>query len=156
MAHRISEIQDVHPGTVYCPVMGEHGSEIVPIFSRLRIDGVATTLTDEQRSDVRRYAREIPFEIAKERGVSETSRWVTSAGVVRIIRKMMANDPSPTCLSTPLAGEYGFSDGCLSVPVVLTLDGVTDIIEWDLSADEKQRLKSAHETICTDIEVQNL
>lgn len=153
VAHRIGELQNVHPRTVYCPVMGEHGNEIVPVFSRLRIDGSTTTLPDEQRSEVRRYAQEIPFEIAKERGVSETSRWVTSAGVVRIIRKMMVNESSPTCLSTPLSGEYGFSDGCLSVPVTVTLDGVTDIVEWELSAEEKQRLRSAHETIRTDLEI---
>ncbi|WP_247004116.1 malate dehydrogenase [Halosolutus gelatinilyticus] len=152
-AYRIGELQDVHPATVSCPVMGEHGEGIVPIFSRLRINGEPMSLPEPQRADVRGYVRAIPFEIAKERGVSETSRWVTSAGVARLIRAMSTDGTATLCLSTPVDGEYGLVDGCLSVPVSLTTTGVDEIIEWDLSDDENRRLRSAHSAIRADIEL---
>lgn len=164
-AHEIGRLTDSHPATVYCPVMGEHGEGVVPVFSRLRIDGEPTTLTDDQRAAVREYVRSVPFEIAARRGAAETSRWVTSAGVVRVIRTMFAerastgadaaataNAPAdPVCLSTPLDGEYGFDDGCLSVPVTLTPDGVGEVVEWDLADEERERLTAAHESVVADL-----
>lgn len=153
-AHRIGELRNVHPATVSCPVMGEHGDGIVPVFSRLRIDRDPASLSEAQRADVREYVREIPFEIATERGVSETSRWVTSAGVARLIRAMHATRATAmVCLSTPIDGEYGLEDGCLSVPVSLTAGGVDKIHEWELSDDETRRLRDAHEAIRADIEL---
>lgn len=170
-AYKIGELRDVPWASVACPVMGEHGDEIVPVFSRLRIDGEPTTLSEAERAAVYEYVREIPFEIASKRGPEETSRWVTSAGVVRLIRRMFGDDTDGTagggsggqsanpdaeptvCLSTPVDGEYGLSAGCLSVPVRLTSDGVEEILEWELGSEERRRLERAHESICADLEL---
>lgn len=151
-AYRIGQLRDVHPCTVSCPVMGEHGDGIVPIFSRLRIGGEPATLSAEERANVREYVREIPFEIAAARGASETSRWVTSAGVARLIRAIRAGGAeTPVCLSTPVDGEYGLESGCLSVPMTLSADGVGEILEWELSETERDRLRDAHESIRADL-----
>lgn len=164
-AYKIGELRDTPWPSVSCPVMGEHGDGIVPVFSRLRIDGEPATLSKSERDAVREYVREIPFEIASRRGPEETSRWVTSAGVVRLIRRMFADDErsgdgdqgsgseSTVCLSTPVDGEYGLSGGCLSVPVALTSDGVGDVLEWDLAPGERERLERAHRSICEDLEL---
>lgn len=165
-AHEIGRQTGAHPCTVTCPVMGEHGEGIVPVFSKLRIDGDPATVTADQRSAVREFVRRVPFEIASRRGANETSRWVTSAGVVRVVRSMI--DASSTarsstgpaggsrtavCLSTPLDGEYGFDDGCLSVPVTMTATGVGDILEWELTEEETARLAAAHERVTADLEL---
>lgn len=164
-AHAIGRVRDVHPATVYCPVMGEHGEGIVPVFSKLRVDGEPATVTLDQKANVLEYVREIPFEIAKRRGAAETSRWVTSAGVVRVIRTMFdggergegersgaVGGAGPLCLSTPLDGEYGLDGGCVSVPATLTPEGVGEIVEWDLADDEYERLTAAHGAILDDLE----
>lgn len=170
-AYKIGELRDVPWASVSCPVMGEHGDGVVPVFSRLHIDGDPVTLSESERTAVREYVREIPFEIASKRGPEETSRWVTSAGLVRLIRRMLADDGNvaagagaggrsvdadaePTvCLSTPVDGEYGLSDGCLSVPITLTREGAGEILEWDLEPEEQRRLKRAHESIRADLKL---
>jgi malate dehydrogenase len=168
-AYKIGELREVPWASVYCPVMGEHGNEVVPVFSRLRIDDEPVMLSEAERAVVREYVREIPFEIASRRGPEETSRWVTSAGVVRLIRRMFTNSTAindsvkerntkntsePTvCLSTPVDGEYGLSDGCLSVPIALTAEGAGEILEWDLPSEERERLERAHESIRADLEL---
>ncbi|KDE58755.1 lactate dehydrogenase [Halostagnicola sp. A56] len=170
-AYKIGELRDVPWTSVGCPVIGEHGDEIIPVFSRLHIDGEPTTLSETERSTVREYVREIPFKIASKRGPEETSRWVTSAGVMRLIRRMFTEDTDgrsdgkngeqsvnagvePTvCLSTPVDGEYGLSGGCLSVPVKLTSNGAEEILEWSLTPDERQRFERAHESICMDLKL---
>ncbi|AHG02161.1 hypothetical protein HALLA_19880 (plasmid) [Halostagnicola larsenii XH-48] len=152
-AHAIADLQGVHPSRVSCPVMGEHGEGIVPIFSRARVGEASVSLTPEQESEVLEYVRDVPFEIASKRGAGETSRWVTSAGVAKVVRSMLSGETtSPGCLSTPLSGEYGFDDGCLSVPVSVDSTGVTAIHEWELADTEYERLVDAFESVRTDLE----
>ncbi|QCC47568.1 malate dehydrogenase [Halobellus limi] len=152
----------VHPNEVYCPMMGEHGENVVPILSRARAGGEPVAGDDLDREAIREYVLDIPFDIAKERGVNETSRWVTSAGVTRVIRSIAAGsepdgeDPhgrlgEPFCLSTPLDGEYGFADLALSVPVDLDEGGVAAIHEWDLPDVEADELATAADAVRADL-----
>jgi len=160
-ADAIAESLGVHRNDVYCPMMGEHGENVVPVFSRARVGDDPVEISDDDRADVREYVRDVPFQIAKERGVEETSRWVTSAGVTRVIRSIAAgadagteSTSSPTgpfCLSTPLDGEYGFEDVALSVPVDLDDGGVGTIREWDLADEEREQLAEAYEAVRADL-----
>ena len=159
-ADALADGLEVHRNDVYCPMMGEHGENVVPVFSRARVAGEPVEISADERADVREYVREIPFEIAKERGVDETSRWVTSAGVTRVVRTILAADEQatldsdgtgPFCLSTPLAGEYGFEDVALSVPVDLDTNGVAAIHEWELTDEETEQLTDAYDAVRADL-----
>lgn len=154
-ADAVADHLGVHPNAVTCPTMGEHGEHVVLVFSRLRVGGEPVEVPADEREEIREYVRAIPFEIAERRGVQETSRWVTSAGVTRVIRSMTAEhgaETEPVCLSTPLAGEYGLSDAALAVPVTLDGGGVAAIHEWDLAADERHRLAEAAEVVRADLD----
>ena len=152
-ADALAQNVDAHPCEVYCPIMGEHGRGIVPILSKATVDGDAIEVNPSLREEVIAYTRQIPFDIAAHRGVAETSRWVTSAGVTRLVRELYSSDSSnPFCLSTPLLGEYGIDRGCLSVPVTLSPEGVRDILEWDLLPEEIDAVQQAHEKIWEDLQ----
>ena len=93
--------------------------------------------------------------IIRRRGVRETSRWVSSAGIARVVRTMATEATrDPVHLSTPLVGEHGFEGVSLSssVPVTIDTDGVAEIHEWELSATEHEQLEAAYEAIRADIE----
>ncbi|WP_049988004.1 malate dehydrogenase [Halobellus rufus] len=163
MADAVSTELDVPQNDVTVPMMGEHGENVVPILSRARVDGEPVATDGLDREDLLEYVRDIPFEIAKERGVAETSRWVTSAGIARVIRSVIAgSEPGgddargrlgePFCLSTPLAGEYGFDNLALSVPVDLDEGGVAEIHEWELDSVESAELSVAADAIRADLE----
>lgn len=155
VADAVADRFGVHPNAVSCPTMGEHGERVVPVFSRARVDGDPVEIPDDEREAIREYALDIPFEIAEQRGVAETSRWVTSAGVTRVVRSMAAgaDDGSGAqfCLSTPLAGEYDYEDVALSVPVTLGADGVEAIHEWPLSDWERDQFADAYEAVRADL-----
>ena len=143
----------VHPNDVHCPILGEHGEHMVPAFSRVTVDGEPVEVPADEHEAIREYVLSIPFEIAEERGVAETSRWVTSAGITRVVRTMAADGAAePVCLSTPLDGEYGYDGVALKVPVTLDADGVAEIHEWDLSADEMAGLREAYEVVRADVD----
>lgn len=152
VADAIARRYDVHPTSVSCPTMGEHGEHVVPVFSRASIAGDPISLTREEQEDIVDEILEIPFEIAEKRGIGDSSRWVSGAGLLRILRGLSSPDPTgPLCLSVPLDGEYGFTDGCLSIPVTLAEGGVSCTIEWDLTEEETSRIREAYEAVCGDI-----
>lgn len=156
-ADEVARRLGVDRNAVRLPMLGEHGEGVVPVFSRLTVDGDRVDLATEDREAVREYVRAVPFEIARRRGVAETSRWVTSAGVVRVVRTMFgaadgAGSAEPLCLSTPLVGEYGVAGVSLSVPVALNRDGVAAIHEWELSAEEREQFEAAYEVVRADVE----
>ncbi|WP_144906405.1 malate dehydrogenase [Halobellus captivus] len=153
VADAIARRYEVHPTSVSCPTMGEHGEHVVPVFSRASIGGEPISLSPDERDEIVTDILEIPFEIAKKRGLQDSSRWVSGAGLLRVLRTISSPDlTDPLCLSTVLDGEYGFEDGCLSIPVTLTADGIDRRIEWDLPDSERKRLREAHDAIWTDIE----
>lgn len=146
---------DVSPADVSCPILGEHGEYMVPVFSRATVDGEPVDLSADERQDVLDYVRSIPYDVIEMRGGDDSSRWVTSRGVSLIVSRLLAGgtDPDdPVCLSTPLRGEYGLEDVSLSVPVVLDKDGVAEIVEWDLTPDERDGLERAGTAIRDSLE----
>ncbi|MGM0605408.1 MAG: malate dehydrogenase [Halobacteriota archaeon] len=153
-ADKIATIRDVPASEVYCPLAGEHGEHVVPLFSRLTIGGEPTTLTDTERATVRDYVRDVPYDVIELRGAEETSRWVTGQGVTRVICGLVDDglDGEPIALSVPLEGEYGLSDVCLSVPIELCEDGVDTVLEWELPPDELDALHEAAASIRADVE----
>lgn len=153
VADAIAQRYDVHPTRVSCPTMGEHGDYVVPVFSRASVGGESVSFTREEREAIVTEVLEVPFEIAEKRGLQDSSRWVSAAGLLRVLRTLSSPDHTdPLCLSAILDGEYGFDDGCLSIPVTLTADGIDERIEWDLSTDETERLREAHDVIWSDIQ----
>jgi malate dehydrogenase len=49
--------------------------------------------------------------------------------------------------SVLLDGEYGLSDLCIGVPVILGKNGIEKIVELDLNDDEKSKLQESAEGV---------
>lgn len=148
----VARLFECRPSDVYCPVLGEHGEHIVPLFSRLTVDDQPVDIDEAERERVREYATAIPYDVIDLRGAADSSRWVTGQGIAQLVRTMFATESSdPLGLSVPLDGEYGFADVCLSVPIRLSADGWSTVVEWDLSDDERSRLQGAYDAVSADL-----
>ncbi|MFB6161400.1 MAG: malate dehydrogenase [Haloferacaceae archaeon] len=152
LARALAVRYGVSPGRIECPIVGEHGEEIVPLFSRTRVGGEPVDLNESERAALRDEVRDMPYDVIGLRGAAETSRWVTGYGVALLARSLArGGPPAPVCLSTPLAGEYGFDDVAMSVPVRLSDDGVERVLDWELAPAERDRLTAAYESIRDDL-----
>lgn len=148
LADAIARERGVEPHRVECPVIGEHGDDLVPVFSRARIDGAPADLTAAERERAGEYARSIAYEVIQLRGEADSSRWVTGQGVAWLCRRLLAGGTDrPVGLSTPLDGEFGEHDVSLGVPLTLSTDGVDRIHEWDLAESERAGLAAAADAI---------
>ncbi len=148
LADQVARHADVHPSDVSCPTMGEHGEHLVPLFSRLTVDGESVSLSADERERISEAVKDVPYDIMALRGAEETSRWVTSRGVASLVASLLDGGPDePVCCSVPLDGEYGYDGLSLSVPTRLSSDGVEEIVEWELSPTERMALDEAAEAV---------
>jgi malate dehydrogenase len=139
---------DADPADVRCPTLGEHGEHLVPAFSRATVDGEPLDLPAEARADLLDYTRAVPYEVIDRRGPEDSSRWVSGRGAALVVASILdGGTDDPVCLSTPLDGEYGVEGVSLSVPVRLTAEGVGEIVEWELAAEERDGLAAAAEAV---------
>lgn len=147
-AAEIGRLLDVDPNGVHCPMMGEHGENVVPVLSRATADGRPVDLSVEERRQLLDYIREIPYDVMRQRGAEESSRWVSGRGAAAVVHAIRrGGTDEPVCLSVPLSGEYGFDGVSMSVPVVLSSDGWERIERWSLTDWERDRLEDAHESL---------
>lgn len=145
-AAEIGRLRNVDPRSVHCPMMGEHGENIVPILSRATASGEPVTLSPEERQEMLDNVRESPYEVMRQRGADESSRWVSGRGAAAVVHALRnGGTDDPVCLSVPLAGEYGFEDVSMSVPIILSSDRWDTIEEWSLSDWENDRLEAAYD-----------
>ena len=73
-----------------------------------------------------------------------TSAWYAPGAAVSSMVQAIACDQKKVFpCSVMLDGQYGFEDICLGVPVVIGKNGIEQIIEIELSPEEKTKMKDS-------------
>ena len=62
----------------------------------------------------------------------------TGAAGAYVVESIIHNQKKMIPCSVLLEGEYGESDLCIGVPVILGKNGIEKIVELELTADEKE------------------
>jgi L-lactate dehydrogenase len=91
-----------------------------------------------ERAKIEQTVRDSAYHIIDYKGATY---FAVGLALVRIVESILRNQKSVLTLSTYLNGEYGLNDVCLSVPAVVSQNGVERIIDKELPADEKQALE---------------
>ncbi len=77
-----------------------------------------------------------------------TSAWYApGAAVSALVHSIACDQKKMFPCSVLLQGEYGLSDICIGVPVVLGRNGIKQIMEIELSEEEKNRLNASAESV---------
>ena len=135
----------VAPGSVEAWVVGEHGDLSVPLFDRVRVDGVNVRPTPAQAAAAEKYFRSwYPRHVALDSGRSST--WTSGLGVARMVAAL-DGDGGLWPASVVLDGEYGIEGVALTVPVTIGRGGAEQIHEWELGAGELAALHAAEELV---------
>ena len=135
----------VPPGSVEAWVVGEHGDLSVPLFDRVRVDGVAVRPTHVQAAAAEEYFRSwYPRHVALDSGRSST--WTSGLGVARMVAAL-DGDGELWPASVVLDGEYGIEGVALTVPVTIGRGGAEQIHEWELGATDLTALHAAAELV---------
>jgi malate dehydrogenase len=136
----VARAKGVKVGQVEATVLGEHGSSQVPVFSAVRVDGRPVAFTQDEKRDI---LLEIPNILRRyeELETGRTAGWTCAVGMAAMVRAIRDDAGEVFPCSVVLDGEYGQRGLSMAVPVVLGREGVREIQEWELAADEQAGLE---------------
>jgi L-lactate dehydrogenase len=143
---------DVH--NVHAYILGEHGDSEFAAWSMTHVAGmpmeaycpVCRGCPDwaAERVRVEQAVRDSAYHII---GYKGSTCYGVGMALVRIAKAVLRSENSVLTVSTLLDGEFGLRDVCLSVPCVVSHQGVARIVESSLSERERGSLAASAEVL---------
>ncbi|MBU1061131.1 MAG: malate dehydrogenase [Candidatus Omnitrophica bacterium] len=119
-------------------MMGSHGDTMVAIN---RAEDLSETIFKESSDRAKNRGAEITSHLK-----TGSAYFAPSAAVFYMLKCVIKNEKKTVCTSVYLQGEYGQNDIYMGVPVTLDSSGVREIVEIELTDEEKQAFaKSARQ-----------
>ncbi len=149
----LADALNVSPEDIHAMLLGGHGDTMVPLPRYTAINGIPVTelLGPSVIEKIVDRTRKGGGELVRLMG---TSAWYAPGAAVAQMVEAIVDDQKrifPVCAM--LKGEYGLRDIYLGVPVKLGKDGVEEILEISLNAEEKKLLKTSAESVKTVMKV---
>ena len=149
----LGEYFEVDPRNVHAVIIGEHGDSELAVFSQANI-GVES-LDDflerrnnpndkEKLNSIFHAVRTAAYEIINRKGVTNFGIGMC---LTRITKAILNNEHSILPVSCLLNGEYGQEDIYMSVPAVVTYEGVKEIPTLKLNEEETKLFNQSAEIL---------
>ena len=139
---------DVH--NVHAYMLGEHGDSEFAAWSMTHVAGIhidehcetCGKCSDwkERRQQIEQEVRDSAYHIINYKG---STQYAVGLALVRITAALLRGQNSVLTVSTLLQGEFGIHDVCLSVPGVISVGGVKELLKSPFSADELSQLANS-------------
>jgi len=131
---------------LFSPVVGEHGSTQVLLFSQVRLNQNLLVFDDYEQAAIKERVSSWFIEF-NSLNINRTTGWATAAGIGRIVDGIARDGKVDTIGSVVLENEYGISDISVGAPVTISLDGIEFIQDWKLTNTEMVDYQQSAETI---------
>ena len=122
-------------------VLGGHGDTMVPVVGSTNVGGrpVSELIDPERLAEIVKRTQDGGAEIV---GLLKTGSayYAPSAAVVQMVEAVLLDKKEILPCTTYLEGEYGIDGLFVGVPVKLGAGGVEQVIQFDLTPDEKAAL----------------
>ena len=144
--------QFIHEATGYsrdsirAMVIGEHGENMLPLPRFSSVSGIRLTDMLEKDSLEKLVAdtRQVAARVIEKKGATVHA---PGNAISSIIESVVRDKKQILPVSTPLDGEYGYTDVTMGVPAVIGRNGVEKIIELDLDSEERSALARSAESV---------
>jgi malate dehydrogenase len=124
-------------------VLGGHGDQMVPVVSATTVGGVPLRqlVSDDRIEAMVERTRKGGGEIVKLLG---TSAWYApGAAAAQMVDAVVLDQKRVLPCTALLQGEYGIDDLYMGVPVKLGAGGIEEIVELELTDDERRALDAS-------------
>ena len=125
---------------VSATVLGEHGEQVVPVFSRAKVSGRRPTLSAKDKEEITRRLRDVSTRIIAAKG---GTAFGPAGATVELVMALIGSRPRVVPCSVVLEGEYGVQGVAIGVPAVLGTGRVLALEEWPLANDEQTAFEEA-------------
>ncbi len=139
---------DVSVHDIQAMVLGGHGDTMVPLISYTTVSGIPVTqlMKKDKLDAIVDRARNGGAEIVKLLKTG-SAYYAPSSGAVQMVEAIVKDQKRILPCSAWLEGEYGMKGLFLGVPVKLGRNGIEQILEIELTADEKAALAKSAEAV---------
>lgn len=121
-------------------VIGEHGQTMMPLIEYANVSGIPITslLTPEKIEKA-----------ISQTATSKINQWSAAhaSTIVMITNAIIKGKSFVASVSTPLKGEYSYSDIAIGIPAVLGKNGIQKIVELKLSDKDKKRFENSIQVV---------
>ncbi len=135
---------NVPPTEVQAMVLGGHGDTMVPLprYTTVRGRPVSELMSKEKLDAIVKRTRDGGAEIV---GLLKTGSafYAPSASAVAMVESIHKDDKQVLPCAVLLEGEYGFHNVVLGVPVKIGCAGAEQILEYELTSDERSALETS-------------
>jgi malate dehydrogenase len=139
----IADALNVSPKDIHSMLLGGHGDAMVPLPRYTSISGIPVTelLNKEEIEKIVDRTRKGGGELVNLMG---TSAWYApGAAAAQMVEAIVDDQRSIFPVCALLKGEYGMKDVYMGVPVILGSEGIEEIIELKLNAEEMKLVKES-------------
>lgn len=144
----LAEAMDVSVRDIQAMVLGGHGDTMVPLISYTTVSGIPVTqLLDRKTLDaIVDRTRNGGAEIVRHLKTG-SAYYAPSAGAVQMVESIVLDQRRILPCAAYLEGEYGESGIYLGVPCKLGRNGLTQVIEVELTDEERASLAKSAEAV---------
>jgi malate dehydrogenase len=123
--------------SIQAMVISEHGENMLPLLRFSSIGGIPLNefLSNGQSEEIFEKTKKVAAEVIALKGATV---YAPGNAVATMIDSIKKNKKEVIPVSAYLEGEYGISDLCIGVPVVLGSSGIEKIIELNLNEFERK------------------
>lgn len=143
----LSEHLNVDSRSVHAMIIGEHGDSELAVWSGANVAGIEINDFCEMRGfyqhqeamdQIYRRVRDSAYQIIEKKGATY---YGVAMAVSRICESIIRDEHAVLPVSSLLEGEFGLSNLCISVPVIVGSTGAEKVLEIPLSDRERVELK---------------
>lgn len=148
----LGEYFDVDTRNVHAYIIGEHGDTELPVWSHADIAGTSISewtknkegFKQEDLDQIFLNVRDAAYHIIERKGATY---YGIAMGLVRLTKAILHNENSVLTVSAYLKGEYNHHDLFIGVPAVVNRNGIRDIVELNLSDEERDKFAHSVKTL---------
>jgi len=125
-------------------ILGEHGDSMVPIWSSASVNGLPLSglpeCTPAFQNAVFERTKGSGAEVIKKKG---GAGWAVAIAIREVIHAVLLNKSALLPVSSLVQGAYGIDDICLSVPSIVSRQGIQKHVELKLWPKEQMALQQS-------------
>ena len=148
----LAQHYDMDPKNIHGYVLGEHGNDAFVAWSTVNCAGLGIEHLDEyfhytERLDRKAVEQEMiqtAYDVINLKGFTNTGIAMVAC---RFIKAILYNEHTILPCSAVLEGEYGMRGVALSIPRMISRDGIVRSFEVRLPKDEMEKLQGAERSV---------
>ena len=146
--HFVAERLQTSPAKVEALTLGSHGDTMVPVPSQVKVDGrpLSEVLDEAGVEEIVQRTRDGGAEIVAFLKTG-SAYYAPSSAAAAMVRAVVQDTGEVMPVCAWLEGQYGIKDVYLGVPARVGREGVKEIVELSLTAEELEALRAAAEAV---------